>query len=77
MGSSRDCTSTMLVSETYLSKFHVDPREAFQFYTTPAVLGWIVADSIGIAMPSSGDKKRSCRNYYYTTKVEEGFIFFY
>ncbi|KMT14744.1 hypothetical protein BVRB_4g075100 [Beta vulgaris subsp. vulgaris] len=42
----------------------------------PTVLGWMVANSTGIAMPLSGDKKRHCQNYNYTAKVGEGIICF-
>lgn len=76
MGSFHNCTSTMLVSETYFNEVHVDPSDAFQLSAAPTVLGWMVANSTGIAMPLSGDKKRHCQNYNYTAKVGEGIICF-
>ncbi|XP_021853743.1 putative wall-associated receptor kinase-like 16 isoform X2 [Spinacia oleracea] len=73
---SHNCTSTKLVSETYMNKFYVDPSDPYQFSAVPTVLGWMVANSTGINMPWAGDNKRYCLKYNYTAKMEEGFICF-
>lgn len=73
---SSNCTSTMLVSESYMSKFHVDSSNLSRLTASATVVGWMVANSTGLIMPSSDEERRHCQNYHYTAKMQEGFICF-